>query len=113
MSFHVRGAIPPTETKGNEYGWPCVPCGSGDVLLIEIAGQAMVSESCFCAITPRLSSTCTVTAEVPDIVGVPLMTPVESRRLRDGELTSNWPGGRAPVTGSVGTLQPKLGIGAP
>ena len=64
-----------------EYDVPTVPPGSEDVLIVGGWAAATTMLRLFVAVLLFASFTCTVNEAVPDVVGVPEITPVEAARL--------------------------------
>jgi hypothetical protein len=71
---HVYGEVPPTATKGWEYGDPIAPLGNvGAVLMLR--PLAMASVNALLALLEALSLTWTVKPKFPVLVGVPPRAP--------------------------------------
>lgn len=87
LMLQLYGVVPPAAARVAEYALLTVAPAS-ELVLIESAGvldgaaaTAMLSAIvAFCAVDAE-STACTVKLEVPDVVGVPLITP-EAERLK-------------------------------
>ena len=66
--------MPPVAASVCEYGVLTVPLGRLGALVMSI-GEAMASVNDLLAVPEALSLTCTVKLELPELLGVPLMTP--------------------------------------
>lgn len=72
-----------------EYATPTVPVGSGDVVVMVSVAGSMIMDSGLVALALALSVTWAVRLDVPAVVGVPVIAPVE-------ELSVS-PGGKEPL----------------
>ena len=85
----LYGVFPPVAARVVEYELFNVPPGNDDVVIdggCAVAATTMLK--LFVAVLLFASFTCTVNEAVPDVVGVPEITPVEEARLN--------PAGNAP-----------------
>src|SRR5580658_1075507 len=103
--LHVSGGIPPFELIDALYATPTNPCGS-DVVTMEMgcAGVIVIlNNSLSVAGGIALSATCTVNDDVPELLGVPAITPFVPRLNPAGRLpeaTVKTSGVTPPVTAS-------------
>ena len=89
MPDHRTAPKPPEEDSWKLYALPCVPLGRV-CEVIESAGQAMVRLNTTAAVLAIESVAVMVKLNVPGVVGVPVMTPVDVLSAR--------PPGRLPVS---------------
>src|SRR5437016_11945561 len=71
---HVYGAVPPVAANVWEYDAPGPATGKTGGVVIE-RGRIMVIESGWDAVCDAASEASTVKLNIPDVVGVPVMTP--------------------------------------
>lgn len=83
---HVKGEVPPLRASVWLYAVPTVPFGRLDVVIVSVALTTI--ESAFDAVAATLSVTFAVKFEVPAVVDVPVIAPVD--------VLSDRPEGRAP-----------------
>ncbi len=82
----LYGGVPPLAPRVWEYATATSPPGSE---VVKMVTPVMAMDRFAVAVPPSLSVTVTVNEDVPVVVGVPLMTPVDGARVR--------PGGSVPV----------------
>jgi hypothetical protein len=90
LTLQPYGVVPPLACSVVEYAVPAVPPGSD--VVVTVGGCGAAATPMLNALVPVLvaaSVTCTVNDAVPEVVGVPEITPVEATRLR--------PAGRVPA----------------
>src|SRR3990172_5132546 len=85
-SDQVDDPFPPVAARVWVYAAPTVP--KVNVWVVTTSGSYAVSEKSLAVIAALASLTCTVKVDVPVVVGVPDMTPVEGSRAK--------PAGRVP-----------------
>ena len=78
LTVHVRGVVPPVSASVWLYAVPTVPAGRLDVVIDGAAFTTM--DNAFVAVAATLSVTFAVKLDVPDVVGEPVMAPVEPAR---------------------------------
>ncbi len=77
----LYGGVPPLAVKVAEYGVPTMPDGGFPVMVS--CGAAIVMENgCGVEVAPRLSFTVTLKLNLPAVVGVPPITPLDGSSAR-------------------------------
>jgi hypothetical protein len=83
LTLQLYGVVPPLACNVVEYAAPVVPPGS-DVVMTEgdCAAAPTAMLKAFVPVLLAASVTCTVNDAVPEVVGVPEITPVDATRVR-------------------------------
>ena len=82
LTLQLYGVVPPLACSVAEYAVPTVPPGSDVVVTVGDCGAAATAIlNALVAVLFAASFTCTVNDTVPDVVGVPEITPVDAARL--------------------------------
>ena len=82
LTLQVYGVVPPLACSVVEYAVPAVPPGND--VVVTVGGCAAAATAILKTFVPVLfaaSFTCTVNDDVPAVVGVPEITPVDAARL--------------------------------
>ncbi len=75
---HVYGVVPPEAVSAWLYATPAV--SAGRLAVVIVSPETTVIDKAWVAVAPTLSVTLAVKLEVPEVVGVPVMAPVEATR---------------------------------